>query len=142
MEVDLAAGVVAPLAVEAVPNGDRSGRRLRVDDFTHEVALVDSEEVQIEGMGTVVVHGFTKSEQRRLRKEAKGPDGEIDEDKLELLMFQRGLSDPALSVEQTQQAFDTWGAARIDTILAAITRVNGMTPGFAREQVATFREGS
>jgi hypothetical protein len=148
MEVDLATGPAAPLAVEAVPNGngDAPPRRLTAADFAR--PLVATEEVVIEGVGSVLVRGFTKAEQRWMQAEARGapgPDGAEgapDEGKLELLMLTKGLAEPQLTMEQAQQALERWDAASVEQIIAAIVRVSGMVPGFTREAVARFREGS
>jgi hypothetical protein len=117
--------------------------RLTAEDFVSPATpLLRTKEVEIEGRGSVLVRGFSKAAEREMRSAALRPDGEIDSDRLELLMFQKGLADPELTVEQVEQAFAEWDAAAINAILAAIMELNGLAPNAVREQVATFREES
>ena len=114
--------------------------RLDAEAFSRPGALPE-QEVALPSMGgSVLVRGFTKGLQQRLRRESMRDDGEMDNDRLELAMFTHGVAEPPFTQEQAQQAFDGWAATDVDAILQAILEVNGLAPGFAREAAVTFRE--
>ena len=114
--------------------------RLDAEAFSRPGALPE-QEVPLPSMGgSVLVRGFTKGLQQRMRRESLRADGEMDNDRLELAMFTHGVTEPAMSEEQAQQAFDGWSAIDVDAILQAILEVNGLAPGNAREAALTFRE--
>ena len=114
--------------------------RLDAEAFSRPGALPE-QEVALPSMGgSVLVRGFTKGLQQRLRRESMRDDGEMDNDRLELAMFAHGVAEPEFTQEQAQQAFDAWAATDVDAILQAILEVNGLAPGFARDAAVTFRE--
>ena len=119
--------------------------RLDAEAFSRPGALPE-QEVQLPSMGgSVLVRGFTKGFQQRMRREAMGADGEMDNDKLELAMFTLGIVDPVITPEQAAAAFEengphSWAATDIDAVLQAVLGVNGLAPGSAREAALTFRD--
>jgi hypothetical protein len=113
--------------------------RLSVEAFA--AADLPEREVTLPSKGgCVLVRGFTKAIQQRLRREATRADGEMDNDRLELLLFAHGLVDPALTEEQAAHAFEVWDAGDVDAILQVVLEVNGLAPGNAREAAITFRD--
>lgn len=116
--------------------------RLDAEAYSRPGALPE-QEVTLPSMGgSVLVRGFTKGAQQRMRRESMRDDGEMDNDKLELQMFIHGVVEPSFTEEQARQAFDAWAATDVDAILQAVLEVNGLAPGFAREAAVTFREES
>ena len=135
----------AGAAILAAPQGNGRPepelRRLGLEDFLRAEPLVETKEVAIEGIGTVLVRGLTKAEQRWMRDSSRREDGTTDETKLELFMFHKGMADPAFSLDQAQAAFEKWDAARINTIIDAIIEASGLASEFIRKAVQSFREG-
>lgn len=90
--------------------------------------------------GTVTIRPFTKAAQQRARKQAQ-MDGEIDTDRLEMILFMEGVVDPKFS-EEHYEALRGKNAAVIDSILKRIVEVSGMTEDEAKEAGAFFRDGT
>lgn len=113
---------------------------LSVDEI---LAAPDLEEKTVpvpEWGGSVKVKGFTKAKQQELRKQAT-VGGELDEQRLEMLMFVHGVSEPQFSLDQVEQLRDK-AAGPIDRILKEILEVSGMNPEAVKQAERSFRPES
>lgn len=91
--------------------------------------------------GSVRIRSFTKNVELRMRAEARDPTtGQVDTDKLELLMLVYGVVEPELTMEQVPH-LRTKSATAIDDILLAITRLNRTNPEAMKAAIATFPAG-
>lgn len=116
------------------------GRILSVDEI---LAAPDIEERTVdvpEWGGAVKVRGFTKAQQQQFRKEAT-VNGEVDDDRIEVLMFIHGVTEPQFTADRYEQ-LRSKSAGAIDKVLAAILEVSGMSARSFREAKRSFREGS
>jgi hypothetical protein len=112
----------------------------QLQDPQREIA---TREVEIEGMGTVLVRGMSKGKARVMRAGAMR-GGEIDADLLELEIFRNGVIEPLLedlTNEAIEAMFGNWPQSDIDKILMAIMDLNGWTPEFVKGEAARFPDG-
>ncbi len=86
--------------------------------------------------GSVKVRGFTKAQQQQIRKDAKHQD-KIDADRVEMLMFIRGVIEPKFD-EETYERLREKSAEAIDTVLKAIIGASGISEEAMKEAEATF----
>jgi len=75
--------------------------------------------------GTVTIRPFTKEAQQRARKQAMS-DGEIDTDRLEMILFIEGVIDPPFK-EEHYEALMGKSAAAVDLVLQRIMAASGIT---------------
>ena len=91
--------------------------------------------------GAVKIKDMTKREQQLLRKQATDPaTGEIEADRLELLMLAHCIEEPKLTAEQVEQLADK-SAAAFDTVLKAIMSITGLSEGAQKAIEKSFRGG-
>lgn len=98
------------------------------------------EDVQIGEKGTIVVRALSRKARSEIMRAARGADGELDEERLDLLLVQRAVVDPALTEEQVVHLFEQWDANDVDALMQGILKAAGMLPGFVRESAVRFRE--
>ncbi len=98
------------------------------------------EDVQIGEKGTIVVRALSRKARSEIMRAARGADGELDEERLDLLLVHRAVVDPALTEEQVAQLFEHWDANDVDALMQGILKAAGMLPGFVRESAVRFRE--
>ena len=91
--------------------------------------------------GAVKIRELTKVEQAFIRKEARGPDGQVDPEKLEILLMAYGLAEPKITLEQAQQLRNK-SAAAWETILWAMLELNNMTEEAQKRMRQSFRPGN
>lgn len=104
--------------------------RLSADAFEHAPEREEREVPLPRLGGSVLVRSFSKATHIKMRREAT-VDGEIDENRLELLMFMHGVVDPEMTEEQAQSAFEHWDAGDVDAVLMATMEVSGLAQGVA-----------
>ena len=91
--------------------------------------------------GAVKVKDMTKREQQLLRRQATNlATGEIDADRLEILMLAHCIEEPKLTLEQVEKLADK-SAAAFDTVLRAIMTITGLSEGAQMAIEKTFRGG-
>lgn len=105
---------------------------LTVDEI---VACPDLEEQDVyvpQWKGSVRIRSFTKAQQQDLRRQATDPrTDKIDTDKMELLVFCRGVVEPRFDDIQFLN-LKKKSAAAIDTVLRAVFALSGLTPEAAK----------
>jgi len=89
--------------------------------------------------GKVKIKELTKAARERLSKQAT-VNGQVDSDKLQILMLAECLEEPQITVEQAQQLWEK-SAAAVDKILFAILDINGLSELAQKEIQKTFRTG-
>jgi len=90
--------------------------------------------------GKVKIKELTKAARERLSKQAT-VNGQVDSDKLQVLMLAECLEEPKITVEQAQQLWEK-SAAAVDKILFAILEINGLSELAQKEMQKTFRAGN
>lgn len=89
--------------------------------------------------GSVIIKEFSKAKQQQIRREATDiENGEINTDKLELLMFIHGVIDPVLSQED-YFALREKSAMAIDIVLKEIMDLSGLNQAVIKEKEKQFR---
>jgi len=89
--------------------------------------------------GSVVVRGMTKKEQQQLRRQAADPlTGELDTDRMEVLMLAHCLVEPKIAIEQAEQLAQK-SAAAFDKVLEAIMDAAGLSEAVQKEAMKSFR---
>jgi len=100
-----------------------------------------TQEVDIkEWGGKVKIRELTKAARDRLSKQAT-INGQVDPDKLQVLMLAECLEEPKITVEQAQQLWEK-SAAAVDKILFAIFDINGLGELVQKEIQKSFRAGN
>ncbi|MBT9177529.1 MAG: hypothetical protein DDT20_01863 [Firmicutes bacterium] len=95
----------------------------------------------VEWGGSVVVRGMTKREQQQLRKQAVDSlTGQIDADRMEILMLAHCLAEPKITIEQAEQ-IALKSASAFDKVLTAIMDVAGLSEAVQQEALKSFRAG-
>lgn len=89
-------------------------------EITEEVSLAPW------GLGSVRIRQFSLEEQRLIREQAKGEDGEVDQARLDALTLAHGIAEPALSVEQAEALLKKQFGP-VQHILNSIHRLSGLT---------------
>ncbi|MBT9156877.1 MAG: hypothetical protein DDT37_01868 [Firmicutes bacterium] len=88
--------------------------------------------------GSVIVRGMSKREQQQLRKAALDPlTGQIDTDKMEILMLVHCLASPKITMEQAEQLAQK-SAAAFDKVLTAIMDVTGLSEEVQKQTLKSF----
>jgi hypothetical protein len=88
--------------------------------------------------GAVKVRGFSKGEQMEMRKEAT-VDTKIDTDRLEILMFVHGVSEPKFTADD-MAALRQKAAGAVDRVLKRITILSGISEEAVAEAEKQFRK--
>ena len=81
--------------------------------------------------GTVTIQAFTKEAQQRARKQAMS-DGEMDTDRLELILFIEGVIEPKFT-EADYEKLKGKSAAAIDLVLEKIMSASSIDPEEAKQ---------
>jgi len=104
---------------------------------------LDEEVVEVaEWGGAVRVKGLTKREQQQLRKQAMDlVTGQLDPDKMEILMLAHCLAEPKVTVEQAEQLAQKSSAA-FDKVLMAIMTTAGLSEEVQKQALKSFRPGA
>jgi len=101
---------------------------------------LDTSVVEVpEWNGKVKIKELTKAARERLSKQAM-INGQVDTDKLQVLMLAECLEEPKITVEQAQQLWEK-SAAAVDKILFAILDINGLSEVAQKEIQKSFRFG-
>ena len=90
------------------------------EEVTEEVSLAAW------GLGSVRIRQFSIEEQRLIREQARGEDGEIDQARLDALTLAHGLAQPALTVEQAGALLKKQFGP-VQHILNSIHQLSGLT---------------
>ena len=98
---------------------------LTIEDILSAPDLPEREVYVPEWGGSVRIRGFSKAVQQELRRQATGPGGELDTDKMELLLFVHGVVEPQFTAEH-YEALRQKSAAAIDAVLRAIVEQAGL----------------
>jgi hypothetical protein len=121
----------------------------RILSFDDILGATDIHDVTVEVPewgGSVVVRPLTKRIQRDIRREATvnvfdpstgESHEELEDDKLELLLFQRGLVQPQITLEQAEQLLDR-SASAFDRVLKSVTQESGLNKGAVTEAEKQF----
>jgi hypothetical protein len=91
--------------------------------------------------GAVRLRTFTKNTELEMRAAARGPNGLVDSEKLEMLMLVYGVVEPALTIEMVPH-LRTKNAAVVDSILTSIVELNRLGGDAIEKAVASFQEES
>lgn len=105
-------------------------KKLTVEDI---LSSVDTkpEDVEVpQWDGVVTIRPFTKKAQQRARKQAM-MDGEIDTDRLEMILFVEGVVEPKFT-EEHYKDLQGKNAAAIDLVLQRIMALSGVTEDEAK----------
>lgn len=118
--------------------------RLTLEDLKKPGALPEKEVTLKSHAGSVLVRGFTRGEFNRIRQAAarNGSVDDLDDEKLEFLLFSRGVADPHLTDDEARAVLETLSVDDVSLVIGAVNEVNGWTPEFARETAVNFREES
>jgi len=101
---------------------------------------LDTQEVEVsEWGGKVKIKELTKAARERLNKQAT-VNGQVDSDKIQVLMLAECLEEPKITVEQAQQLWEK-SASAVDKILFAILDINGLSELAQKEIQKSFRSG-
>ena len=87
--------------------------------------------------GAVRIRGLTKGQHQLLRKKAS-LRGQVDTDRLEMLLFADSVIEPRFTLEQVNQLKDK-AAAPFETVLRAVLEANGLADGAVEQAEAEFR---
>lgn len=105
--------------------------KLTVEDILTSVD-VKPEKVEVpQWKGSVTIRPFTKEAQQRARKQAM-TNGEIDTDRLEMILFIEGVTEPKFTEEHYDQLLQK-NAAAVDLVLTKIMAVSGITEDEAKK---------
>jgi hypothetical protein len=107
---------------------------LAADDLTEEIVEIP------EWGGAVKVRAFSKAVQQEFREDAR-IDGEIDSNRLEMLMFLHGVVEPRFTADQ-YELLRRKNAGCIDRVLRVITRVSGLDGGAVEAAQRKFPAGA
>ena len=100
---------------------------------------IDERVVEVpEWGGAVKIRSFTKQRQIQLREKAV-VNGDVDSERMELLMFIEGVVEPQFSIEHIELLRGK-SASAMDRVLSAILDLGGMTPERQKEMEQTFRQ--
>lgn len=89
--------------------------------------------------GAVRLRTFTKDVELAMRAQARGLNGDVDSEKLEMLMLVHGIVEPVLTIDVIPH-LRTKNAAVIDRILTEIVSMNRLGGDAIEKAVATFQE--
>jgi len=112
----------------------------RILTFDEILAARDLEEKEVyvaEWNGHVKIRSMTKAEQQAMRKEAS-VNGQVDPDKLEIIMLAHCLIEPQVTIEQAEKLKDK-SAAAVDKVLREILSIAGLTEEVQKEALKSFR---
>lgn len=123
-----------------MPDSTPARGRLSAEALVAAPVALHEEEVAIGDKGTVLLRALTRKARGQIMREARGADGELDEDRLDLMLVQQVVVDPPLSEEQVAELFTKWDANDVDVLMQGILKVCGMSPGFVRESAVRFRQ--
>jgi len=88
--------------------------------------------------GAVRLRTFTKDVELQMRAQARGPNGAVDSEKLEMLMLVYGVVEPELTYEMVPH-LRTKNAAVIDRILSEIVVLNRLGGDAIEQALASFQ---
>lgn len=89
--------------------------------------------------GAVKIKSFTKQRQIQLRAQAVDGKGEVDSERMELLMFIEGVVEPRFSAQHIDLLKEK-SASAMDRVLSAILDLGGLTPERQAEMERDFRQ--
>jgi len=89
--------------------------------------------------GAVRLRTFTKDVELKMRAQARGLDGSVDSEKLEMVMLVYGVVEPELNLDMVPH-LRTKNAAVIDRIMTEIVRLNKLEGDAIEKAVAVFQE--
>lgn len=112
-------------------------KKLTLEEILSAHDLVEKTVSVPEWGGEVVVRGFSKAKQQALRREATDAEGNLDSDKVEMLMFCYGIVDPEISSESYLALRDK-NAGAIDRVLKEILAISGLGPEALAEAQSQF----
>jgi len=112
---------------------------LTVEDILSAPDLPEKEVYIPEWGGSVRIRGFSKATQQELRRQATGPGGELDTEKMEMLLFLHGVVEPHFT-EEHYGALREKSAVAIDSVLQAIIDLAGLSRGAVDNAKRSFRD--
>jgi hypothetical protein len=89
--------------------------------------------------GAVKIRSFTKQRQIQLRSQAVDSKGDVDSERMELLMFIEGVVEPKFSAQHID-LLKGKSATAMDRVLSAILDLGGLTPERQAEMERDFRQ--
>ncbi len=93
---------------------------LAAPDIKEEVFFVEA------WNGNLRLRALNKGQQHRIRQRSMGRDGQIDQNKVEMLMFIEGVVEPKFS-EEHAGALRNKSAGAFDSVLVKIGELSGVT---------------
>jgi hypothetical protein len=87
--------------------------------------------------GAIRIRTFTKNVELAMRAQARGADGNVDSEKLEMLMLVYGVVEPELTFEMIPH-LRTKNASVIDRILTEIVNLNRLGGDAIEQALSTF----
>lgn len=91
--------------------------------------------------GAVKIRGLTKAAQQQVRRQATGPDGQVDADRLEILMLAACVIEPQFTEEQVERLKQK-SATAVDRVLQAVLDLAGLSPEAVKQAQKSFRPGT
>lgn len=134
-----------PGGIEAVGNGAdiietevvEPPRMLTIDQILNAPDVQEHVMEVPEWGGSVKLRGFTKGQQQHFKRQAT-IKGEINEDRLEMLMFINGVVEPKFSTDQIELLREkSFGV--VERILAEILKLSGLSATAVKDAERNFR---
>lgn len=134
---------IATVEPPAEPNGAAPShpRILSVEDILTAPDIQERVVEVPEWGGAVRIKSFTKQRQIQLRAQALDQKGEVDSERMELLMFVEGVVEPKFTAQHLDLLKEK-SASAMDRVLSAILDLGGLTPEKQAEMERDFRQGS
>jgi hypothetical protein len=125
----------------AEPNGVASAtpKILSVEDILTAPDIQERVVEVPEWGGAVKIRSFTKARQIQLRSQAVDSKGEVDSERMELLMFIEGVVEPKFEARHIDLLREK-SATAMDKVLSAILDLGGLTPERQAEMERDFRQ--
>lgn len=130
---------IIPPALPGEP-GSAGARILTIADIEAIEDVLEATLYIPEWQASVKVRQFTKAEEFALRQEARGQDGKVDPERLEMLFVTHGVIEPRMTEEHIGMLL-TKSQSAIDRILKKVTALNGATEEAAAAAERRFSDG-
>lgn len=120
-----------------MPTGNGKKFLSREDLLAKLKMLVKTETVELEGVGSVQVRGFTKGEEQSVRS-ASIVNGTLDTERYEMLALLQGVVEPKLTQDDIA-ALKNADAGSLNRVLERILALSGLAENSKEQATAAFR---
>lgn len=114
--------------------------RVDVDALLSDDVEFDTREVEIPGLGTVLVRGLSRAEQRRVYALYEKHPGDVGP--AESFMAAKALVEPTMTIEQVDKWATKPSGKHIGLIIDAVNELSGISEGAAKEATQQFPDES